>query len=393
MSDAYSGISVHDRAVDHTLAALVQANRFLLNVTPIDAEDWRQPFLSGEVDAPEFHYRELDLDPDVAEAQLDLLPLDAVEDASVGALLRNRHREARLQIEMMRVRDTDDFRQLSVELYGGVSPSLRDQAEAILGGLPPKGPGGELLGAAEILELAQAEIEYYRELDADVGMHAEIREDVAGVLCDGPNLLIGTAATVGADRANALIQHEVGTHLVTQVNGAGQPLQLLAAGLAGYEETQEGLAVLAEIGCGQLTGPRMRTLACRVLAVHAMLSGASFRETHALLVERGQRPGAAYVTAMRVFRAGGLAKDAIYLRGLLELVEHLVGGGSLELFFRGKFALRDLPLVQDLTDRGSLAPPRVLPRYLTDPAATERWGRLSLADPLTMIATTVEEPA
>lgn len=380
-----AAISASDRAVDHTLASLVQANRFLLNVTPVDAEDWRRPFLDGEVDAPDFHYRELDLDPDVAEAQLAQLPLDIVEDPAVAALLRNRHREARLQIDMMRVRGTDDFRQLSLELYGGVSPSLQASAEAILAGLPDGRWEGEVLDAEAILALAEDEIQHYREVDPDVGMHAEVRDDVSGVLVQGNTLLIGSAATVAANRATALMQHEVGTHLVTQVNGAGQPLQLLAAGLAGYEETQEGLAVLAEIACGQLTAPRLRTLAGRVVAVHMMVAGAAFRDTHTRLVQLGLGPGAAYAATMRVYRAGGLAKDAIYLRGLRELLEHLAAGGSLELFFLGKFALRDLPLVQQLADRGLLASARILPRYHADAEASDRISNATFDDLSTVI--------
>lgn len=311
-------ISASDRAVDHTLAALVASNRFLLNVTPVDADDWRRPFLAGEVDEPDFHYRELD----VVDAQLDQLPLDRVEDAAVATLLRNRHREAALQNDMMRVRGTDDFRQLSLELYGGVSPTLQTRAEAILDAIAGAAPtASPKLGSDAILAAAEAEIAHYREQDPDVGMHAEVRDDVAGVLCEGNVLLISTTATVTANRLQALMQHEVGTHLVTQANGTGQPLQLLAAGLAGYEETQEGLAVLAEIACGGLTAARLRTLACRVIAVRDMVGGATFRETHGHLVDAGQSPNAAYTTTMRVYRGGGLAKDAIYLRGLLDLID------------------------------------------------------------------------
>ena len=55
----------------------------------------------------------------------------------------------------------------------------------------------------------------------------------------------------------ALLQHEVGTHLVTHVNGSAQPIKVLGTGFAGYDETQEGLAVLAEIACGGLTAFRL----------------------------------------------------------------------------------------------------------------------------------------
>ena len=63
---------------------------------------------------------------------LDDIDVAAVEDPTLGHLLRAKHREMELQLEMLEARGSDDFLQLSIELYGGVSPALRRQAEALL---------------------------------------------------------------------------------------------------------------------------------------------------------------------------------------------------------------------------------------------------------------------
>ncbi|WP_462418273.1 tyrosine/phenylalanine carboxypeptidase domain-containing protein [Kytococcus sp. Marseille-QA3725] len=141
--------------------------------------------------------------------------------------------------------------------------------------------------------------------------------DTAGVLVEGDTLLISDRASVPTNRVDALLHHEVGTHLVTQVNGSGQPLKTLGSGLAGYDETQEGLAVLGEIAVGGLPPFRLRQLAVRALTVDRMLEGATFREAFDALVEAGVPARSSYTTTMRVFRSGGLTKDAVYLRGLL----------------------------------------------------------------------------
>ena len=374
-----------DLAVDHTLAQLSDGVRFLLDVTPVDAEEVGARFLAGTLDEPEFTYRELETDPDVLEAQLAMVDLGAVQDHTLAELLRSKHREMQLQLEMLRARGTEDFRALSVELYGAVAPTLRERAQRLMADLEGTPRPGDMLDAPEFLGLAEAEIAHYRELDPDVGMHAEVRPDVSGVLVEGDALLISEDAAVAAARADALLQHEVGTHLVTQVNGAGQPIKVLGSGLAGYEETQEGLAVLAEIACGGLTSFRLRQLAGRVLTVHRRVSGATFREAHAALVEAGVPSGSAYSTTMRVYRAGGLTKDAIYLRGLLDLLDHLAADGRLDLFFLGKFALRDLPLIEDLHERGVLCPARITPRYLQDPEAAARLHRAAHTTDLTSL--------
>lgn len=374
-----------DLAVDHTIAMLASSVRFLLDVTPVDADEHRTDFLASTIEEPSFTYRELETDPDVLDAQLDQVALAEVSDATLGDLLRGKHRELKLQVEMLRARDTDDFRALSVELYGAVGPTLRRQAEDLVGTLEVSRQPGDMLSAEDFLALAEAEIAAYREEDPDVSIHAEVRPDVSGVLVENDTLLISADASVAAVRGNALLQHEVGTHLVTQVNGSAQPVKTLGQGLAGYDETQEGLAVLAEVGAGGLTPFRLRQLAVRVLTVHRMLSGATFREAHTALLDEGVPAGSAYTTVMRVYRAGGLTKDAIYLRGLLDLRDHLAADGRLDLFFLGKFALRDLPLIQDLHDRGILRPPRITPRWLRDPRAVTRLREVAASDDLTIL--------
>jgi uncharacterized protein (TIGR02421 family) len=163
---------------------------------------------------------------------------------------------------------------------------------------------------------------------------------------------------------------------------------MMGSGLAHYDETQEGLAVLAEIACGGLTASRLRQLAARVVAVHSLVSGASFVETHRILTGHGLPAGSAYGVAMRVYRAGGFTKDAIYLRGVLALLKHVASGGALDLFFLGKFSIEDLPLVGDLAGRGLLAPARIMPRYLSEPAAAERLEDAAHADDLVSLVKT-----
>ena len=75
----------------------------------------------------------------------------------------------------------------------------------------------------------------------------------------------------------------------------------------------------------------------------------------------------------------------MYLRGLVDLLAHLREGGRLDLLFLGKFALRDLPLVQDLDDRGHLRPSRITSRWLLDPGTRERLDQAAAADDLTTL--------
>jgi len=285
--------------------------------------------------------------------------------------------------QMLSCRSTDDFLGLSIELFGTVSPSLLEEAEAILATVPPPAPDrGPWIDAMTFANLAQAEIDHYRTFAPDIDARVEVRADCSGVMVSNGDLLIAPTARVSAGRAEALLQHEVGTHVVTYLNGAHQPVRILASGLAGFEETQEGLAVLAEHVVGALTAGRLRQLAARVVAVHQMMRGADFVDVHDGLRQAGVPKAQAFTITVRVFRSGGLTKDAVYLRGLHDVVRHLGSGCDIDVLLLGKMPLAAVPLVEDLHRRGVLRDPLLRPRFLDHAGAPERLARLHDTDRL-----------
>src|SRR5262249_277587 len=105
--------------------------------------------------------------------------------------------------------------------------------------------------------------------------------------------------------------------------------------------------------------------------------GASFIETFRLLdraFEFSQRT--AYTITMRVYRGGGLTKDAVYLRGLVQILQYLKSGGDLEPLYLGKVASAYLPLVCDLRTRGIIKWAAVRSGYVDDVSGQERIERL-----------------
>jgi uncharacterized protein (TIGR02421 family) len=304
----------------------------------------------------------------------------------LASLFLAKARELRLQLQMLACRGTSDFRALSIELYGAASPELLREAQEILDEVDAPGPDeGPWLDAGQIASAAQAELDHYRAVAPDIESHVEVREGSTGLMVSNGDLLIAPSSRVSASRLEGLLHHEIGVHVVTHVNGAHQPLRVLASGLAGHDETQEGLAVLAEHLVGALTATRLRQLAGRVVAVHQMLEGAELPEVHATLVSVGVSRSQAFTTAVRVFRAGGLTKDAVYLRGLRELVDHVVAGHDLDVLWLGKMPLTAAPLVADLRQRGALVDPLLLPRFLDFPSSRRRLGAIHEVSSLTAL--------
>jgi uncharacterized protein (TIGR02421 family) len=375
------------RKVDGALGDICGAYDFLLCVTPVDcAEAWRKFEETRFEEDPSFRYRPLTAEPELLLRDLYAVPLEDVEDPTLDRLFREKMREVARQLTMLAERNTHRFLYGSFQLYGVVEPDLLRLADGLLTAIEPKGTRGDedgVVDAVDFARLAAGEFERYREQVPQFDAEIDVRDDISGLMVSSGTLLIDRTMTATPRRARALLHHEVGTHVLTWFNGGRQPLQIFRTGLAGHEVAQEGLAVLSEYLVGGLTRARLRLLAARVVAVDRMIGGASFVEIFRELVDRcGLGPHLAFTTTMRVVRAGGLTKDAVYLRGLQQVVGYLREGGDPALAFIGKVALRDMPVVRELLHRGVLTEPALRPAALDAPGASDRLAALRDGKPI-----------
>jgi uncharacterized protein (TIGR02421 family) len=372
------GKTILDRVTktsDRQLATLSEGMSFLLRTTPVNTtSEWKKFRKNNFSEEPSFNYRLIALDPEQKKRKLYDIPIEQVEDPTIAFILRDKRLEIEKQLTMLEERGTDNFRFVGESLYGKIEDNVIDGAQKILANFP-KGQKIESLeqtNCYEFAEKAREEIDYYQEQFPKLKLSVEIRKDVAGIMVSKTRLLISDQLLMDKTRTDALIQHEIGTHILTYCNGKNQPLRQMYAGFAGYDALQEGLAVLAEFLVGGLTINRMRILAARVLAADAMVRGADFMQTFTMLRDAHQfSERRAYYITMRIFRGGGLTKDAVYLAGLMQLMDYLEAGGKLETLYSGKFNINHVTLVEELLHRNVLREP-VLPRFLEREEVKER---------------------
>lgn len=367
--------------VDRMLAESSDAFDFLLQVTPLNGEQaWNEFQRKKFQKAPTFHYRPLPAEPLVLKRNLYRSPVERIEDPALAMIFREKLNDIDRQITMLQDRNTPRFLHESIQQYGGVEDELYALALEILRAIPPKshdGASGGWVNAQEFAVRAREEIAHLRRQLPEIGATVELRSDVTGLMVSRGNLLVSTRSRIPVSRVEALIQHEVGTHVLTYHNGKAQRLRHLYTGFAGYDALQEGLAVLSEYLVGGLSKPRLRLLAARVVAARSMIEGATFVECFRELDDvYGFSQRTAFVVTMRIFRGGGLTKDAVYLRGLGQILNYLSSGSTLEPLFIGKIAVNHIPIVNELRWRGVLREPPLTPRYMSDPAALERLQRL-----------------
>ncbi len=363
--------------VDRRLTQVSSAFDFILQVTPTNADAAWSAFRRSRFErAPEFSSRPLKLDTALAKRELFKIPVERVEDPTLAQLFRDQQVSLDRKLTMLGDRGRPEFLYGSLQVFGGVDDPLLNLAYEVLNRVPSRTRGESPRGAADartLATLAEEELAWYRERYPEMPGGVDVRKDVVGAMVSRGRLLVGARIKVPMSRVEALLAHEVGTHVVTYVNGKAQPFRQLAVGLPAYDELQEGLAVFAEYLVGGFSRPRLRLLAARVLAVHRMLDGADFVEVFRELDRAHDfEQRTAFSVTMRVFRGGGLTKDVVYLRGLVRLLSYLRQGGSLETLITGKLGLEHVSIIEELQWRKILRPPPLRPRWLDDPEAQER---------------------
>ena len=277
---------------------------------------------------------------------------------------------------MLGDRGTKNFLYGSLQVYGRPDETLLKSAKEIIESAKEYTPPKKIktLDAKEFAKYAKKEIDYYKSVYPGFKADIEIREDiVSSAMVSSEKFLIYKWAAFPEHRIEALLNHEIGTHILTYFNGMSQPFKQLHTGLCGYDEMQEGLAVLSEYLCGGLTVNRMKILAGRVLAVDAMVEGADFIETFRYLKKNADlAEKSAFSVTARVFRGGGLTKDAVYLRGFLEVLNFIREKGRIKPLYAGKIAARHIPMIHELMLRKVLHEPPLYPRYLDTNEAKKR---------------------
>jgi len=209
--------------VDKKLAQIIEGFDFLLSVTPINVEHVWSRFKRARFEIePKFIYRSLPINPAMLKYNLYKIPIERIDDPALEALFIAQRMELDRKLTMLSDRGTRRFLYGSLQLYGRVDDGLRETAISIMKHVPAKERPTRKehqLGAVEFANRAREEIRCYANQTDKFTGQVKIRDDIVGMLVSNGNLLIGSQIKVADDRVKSLLAHEIGTHMVTYVNG------------------------------------------------------------------------------------------------------------------------------------------------------------------------------
>ena len=207
-----------------------------------------------------------------------------------------------------------------------------------------------------------------------------VSEEVSAKAAASSNRIRIRADAQFTDRdVEQLLHHEALVHSSTGKNGSLQKdFPILRHGHSGTTETQEGLAVFAEVVTGNMDPRRFRRLSGRVLAIQMVIDGADFKEVYDFFIDRNVERDQAYENTRRVFRGGVMTggapftKDMVYLNGLLRVhnfirtAVKLRRSDLIRVLFVGKLDLEDIPALAQLASQKRIEPPKFMPPWASD---------------------------
>ncbi len=238
----------------------------------------------------------------------------------IELLYLERAEELRLETQLVEAVGTRQFRGLSTRRYVVGDDAEHSEAEALMhawGSLPEPTArdGGPSDDESDPDSLYSAMRRAVGELKLPVRVQLSESLSAAAATGDGA-ILVARGRHLSPNDVRRIVLHEVLGHAAPRYRASLEPLGLFAVGSRAGNDEQEGYALFLERRAGVMDDARRLELARRHRAALEVRQGADWVETARALIAQGAPMEVAAAIASRVLRAGGLAREVVYLPAL-----------------------------------------------------------------------------
>ncbi len=307
---------------------------------------------------PKFKYCPIRINPFELKQKLSKLRVQDISDVSIRNMYESVINSYFDKIDLLSSLNTPKFLYNSLRYFGRPSKKDIQNANYLLhlpevSGEPKRSPS---LGVDEAMISFKEGLVMYG-FESKIEKSNRVIAQVM-VLNAKKTILFNPTAKFTRGQINALVEHEIGVHMVTTMNSNAQKLHLFNLGLPVNTMTQEGLAILAEYLSGNISMKRLKKLAFRVIVVDMMCHGADFIECYNFLVnDHSLDQDDAFSVVTRIFRGGGFTKDYLYLSGFVKILRMWENDQDLEPLLVGKTSLEFHSVINEMIHREMVQKP------------------------------------
>ncbi|MBD3330293.1 DUF1704 domain-containing protein [Candidatus Peregrinibacteria bacterium] len=350
--------------IDNMLSNVDNKIKLLYHLRPLNLESEKKKFFKNKNYNPNLEYPALKFNPmDLIDALNKIKP----DDSPLGIIYNEKKKEILNKIKLLESINEEDFTKYSIKLFG--EPSEKDVSNCIdfIKTIDFKNikKHKKLYNSNDALKAFNKVFDKYDLPNWKV----KIKENMVANCVAGKNnrLFVREGAEFDRDRIEALIVHEIETHILTAENGKMQPYEIFKRGTANYLKTQEGLAMYnVEKQRHEPFFKNYKALG-HVVAISTSLKG-SFSDAYKALRELGIPKEQAFRSALKSKRGyydtsqpGAFTKDFIYYKGYMEIKKYFDEGGDIKMLYIGKISIDDIEIIKKIRE---LKEPFILPEWI-----------------------------
>ena len=346
-------------SIDKKLFNLLRNFELLAYVNPINSSAELKRFQKSKfTEPPQFKYSPIKINPYELKQQLSSLKTKDIADVSIRILYESVINSYFDKIDLLSSLGTKKFLYNSLRYFG--RPSKKDLVNAqYLLHLPPISSEPKrvpYLAIEDVMERFKDALEQYK-IECKIELNNRVISKVM-VLISRKTILFRPDALFTEKEVDALIEHEIGVHMVTTQNSINQKLKIFNLGLPINTLTQEGLAILSEYLSGNITLKRLQKISLRVTVTDMMCNGANFTDCFNYLTrDKNISINNAYSIVTRIFRGGGFTKDYLYLSGFEKVLKAWNKDIDLIPLLVGKTSLDFYDTIKEMIERDMIAKP------------------------------------
>ena len=335
--------------IDQKIAEIDEQIKLLSHINPQNLAEQKELFFKNLNYSPRFLYKENKLD--ISALRRDLKKIPAEVNHPLFKLFAAKTKELNDKLNLIEAVNSKEFSALSVELFGKATRTDYQQALTFIKdhqGLAPD--ESSIVNAKAAADSVRKFLNENKLKHWDITM---IEDSVADMqVSKNGKILIRQDATFSENRLQALLVHEIGTHVFRNENGRRQPFRIFERGTAGYLETEEGLAVHNQ---NQLNIPLGEKTISPALIIASVYNAKNMRFGdlfHYLVQTLGVSPEMAWSRCVKTKRGlpedalGAFTKDIVYFKGLQKVEKFIANGGDIKDLYVGKIRIEDLKVLK-----------------------------------------------
>ncbi len=349
--------------IDKKIFEIDNQIKLLNHLRPINLTEERERFLKNPIASPKFIYRNPSIDFSQIRKELNKIPREV--DHPLLHIYLKKINEIELKINLLESINSVDFGYFSEALYGKSDRHIYKEAMDYISNhriTEDRSENIELKSVIKTLEhfLKEKKLSHWKiKIIDDSPTSIQVNKENC--------ILISKNAKFTKNRLQAVITHEIETHIYRLENARMQKYRIFERGTSDYLATEEGLAIYNQQQLNLSLGIKEIQFAISAIAIYfgkKMTFCELFhylKNTYHLDDERSFR------TCVKVKRGlidttikTAFTKDLVYFQGLKDIKTFLSNNHSIKQLYVGKISIKDI----DTLDNIDLKEAKFLPSHL-----------------------------